>query len=79
MQRIPQVRDWHVKFYDGSTLICSANVQTVNKRFARWLANERNGYPAVRSTRVTVSLIPHNKPWPRQRPMRNVPSLEQYR
>jgi hypothetical protein len=53
---IPQVRTWRVRFYDGSTIIADILIDTINKRFARWLANERNGYPASRSTRVTVSL-----------------------
>ncbi len=54
---IPQVRKWRVKFYDGKTLLVDATVETINKRFARWLANERNGYPALRSDRVTVSVV----------------------
>lgn len=54
---IPAVRKWRVRFYDGSTVIAECVVDTINKRFARWLANERCGYPALRSTRVSVSLV----------------------
>jgi hypothetical protein len=56
-QGIPPVRTWRVRFYDGAAVIADVTIDTINKRFARWLANERNGYPAVRSTRVSVSLV----------------------
>ena len=40
-----------------SSLKSKGVVNTINKPFARWMANEQNGYPAIRSTRVTVSPI----------------------
>ena len=57
MANIPSCRDWRVRFYDGNKVIVDVVVNTINKRFARWMANEQNGYPAIRSTRVTVSPI----------------------
>jgi hypothetical protein len=54
---IPPVRAWRVRFYDGATILADVVVDTINKRFARWLANERAGYPAPRSTRISVSLV----------------------
>ena len=57
MTMIPKVRTWRVRFYDGATVVEDVTVDTINKRFARWLANEKNGWPATKSTRVTVSLV----------------------
>lgn len=54
---IPQVAKWRVRFYDGKTIIADTVVDTINKRFARWLANQECGYPALRSTRITVSKV----------------------
>jgi hypothetical protein len=54
---IPPVRSWRVRFFDGKTLLVDVVVETINKRFARWMANEQNGYPAIRSDRVAVSLV----------------------
>lgn len=38
---IPKVRKWHVTTEDGR----SCTVETINKRFARWIAREILGYP----------------------------------
>ena len=56
MSRIPPVRKWRVRFYRANKLVVDDVVTTINKRFARWLANERNGYPAATCDRVVVSL-----------------------
>ncbi len=54
---VPKVRTWRVRFYDEATLLKDVAINTVNKRFARWLANEQNGYPSFYSTRIVVSLV----------------------
>ncbi len=56
MSRIPPVRKWCVRFYRAGTLVAESVVETINKRFARWEANERNGYIAATCDRITVSL-----------------------
>ncbi len=56
-RNIPPVRQWRVRFYAGDRLIVSTVVETINKWFARQLANEACGYPAIRSDKITVSLV----------------------
>lgn len=41
MNHIPKVRRWRVRFYMERTLLADMVVETINKRFARWLACER--------------------------------------
>ena len=45
---IPKIKSWKVTYYaaDGDT-VCSVVVDTINKNFARWLANDKCGYPFV--------------------------------
>lgn len=54
--RIPPVRLWCVRYYDGRDLVGSEIVETINKRFARWIAAERNRMRAF-TYRATVSLL----------------------
>ena len=53
---IPQVRKWRVKYWSKGKVTHSAIVDTINKRFAKWIANEKLGYPAFKSDKITVSL-----------------------
>jgi len=59
---IPKVKTWQVKFWTTQDSpwrgrVLKARVQTINKRFAKWMANESLGYPATFSSKVTVGLI----------------------
>lgn len=68
---IPQVKTWQVTYWTTQDSrwhgrVLRARVQTINKRFAQWEANERLGYPAIFSSKVTVGLInPNIKRGPR--------------
>jgi hypothetical protein len=68
---IPSVKTWQVKFWTMQDSrwygrVLTARVQTINKRFARMMANEVLGYPAIQSTKITVGLInPNTKHGPR--------------
>lgn len=57
MSRIPPVRSWRVKFFRGGKKICDVVVDTINKDFARYVANRENGYPSLNCERITVSLV----------------------
>jgi hypothetical protein len=63
MSRIPPVRQWRVRYYMGHTLLADFIVETINKRFARWLARDRLMAEHVdrllAADRVTIS--PMNK------------------
>jgi len=61
---IPAVRPWRVRFFRAGACVAELRVETVNRRFARWLALEQ--YPAghLIGTRATVSRIPSNCPAP---------------
>ena len=63
---IPKVKTWQVKFWttldSGRKEIITVRVQTITKRFARMIANEQLGYPAINSTKITVGLINENIP-----------------
>lgn len=58
-RNIPPVRRWRVRFYMNHTLLADVVVETINKRFARWMAGDRvradhlDRYLAT--NRVTVS------------------------
>jgi hypothetical protein len=59
---IPSVKTWQVTYWTTQDSpwhgrVLRARVQTINKRFAQWEANERLGYPAMSSHKVTVGLI----------------------
>jgi hypothetical protein len=56
--RIPPVRTWRVRYYDQHNVLMSeVFVGTINKRFAKWLARERNWLQAYYAHRTTVSLV----------------------
>ena len=52
---IPQPRNWKVTFYKGKE-VHSTTVWCV-KRFSKSLANEKLGYIAFFSDKITVSLV----------------------
>ena len=59
---IPKVKTWQVKYWTMQDSrwygrVLTARVQTINKRFAKMMANEALGYPAIFSSKVTVGLI----------------------
>lgn len=54
---IPRVRRWRVTFYREGHSPRVVEIETINKRFARWLANERAGYIGVFCNRITVAPI----------------------
>lgn len=53
---IPKINNWKVTFYKHDGTVVSTVVLCV-KRFARMLANEKLGYPAYESSRITVGLV----------------------
>ncbi len=65
MSRIPPVRQWRVRHYCGHILLAEHIVETINKRFARWLARDHvmaSDYTRLLATaRVTVSLVQPRK------------------
>jgi hypothetical protein len=52
---IPKVVPWRVRFFRSGAMVAEIRVETVNRRFARWLALEQ--YPAghLIGTRATVA------------------------
>ena len=65
---IPKVKTWQVKFWTTQDSrwrgrVLKARVQTINKRFAKMMANEILGYPAIFSNKVTVGLINRDNSW----------------
>jgi hypothetical protein len=58
MARIPPVRKWRVRYWQGATVTREVTVETINKRFAAWGARDRLGWLAwSHATRVSVSLV----------------------
>lgn len=55
---IPKVRTWVVKFWKGGKPFHTELVDTINKRFAYWMANEQSGYKSQKADKVTVTLKP---------------------
>lgn len=53
---IPPVRTWVVKFWKDGNVFHVEEVDTINKRFAYWMANENSGYKSQNADKVTVSL-----------------------
>ncbi len=61
-RNIPPVRQWRVRFYAGDKIVAQATIETINKWFARQMANEQLGYVWQRwADRCTVSLVPQNR------------------
>jgi len=54
---IPKVRTWQVTFVRADGTELTATVNTINKRFAQWLANESLGFPAIDCISVRISLV----------------------
>jgi hypothetical protein len=54
---IPKVRTWKVTFirFNGDKSV--QIVDTINKRFAKWIANERAGYPAYDCREIKIALV----------------------
>ena len=52
---IPAVRPWRVRFFRAGACVAELRVETVNRRFARWLALEQFPAGALIGTRCTVS------------------------
>lgn len=59
---IPKVRPWLVRFVRDGATVATVRVETVNRRFARWLALEQFPAGYLIGTRSTVSRIPSNCP-----------------
>jgi len=53
---IPPVRTWVVKFWKDGKVFHVEEVDTINKKFAYWMANEQSGYKSQESDKVTVVL-----------------------
>ena len=53
---IPKVRTWIVNYWRAGRVVKTCKVDTINKRFAYWMAQEQNGYPSRYADKVTVSL-----------------------
>ncbi len=62
MSRIPPVRRWIVRYHCGHILLAEFTIETINKRFARWLARDRlmavDYTRLLAANRITVSLAP---------------------
>lgn len=52
---IPRVRPWLVRFIRDGATVAEVKVETVNRRFARWLALEQFPAGHLIGTRATVS------------------------
>ena len=52
---IPKVRPWLVRFVRDGATVATVRVETVNRRFARWLALEQFPAGYLIGTRATVS------------------------
>jgi hypothetical protein len=52
---IPKVRPWLVRFVRDGATVATVRVETVNRRFARWLALEQFPAGHLIGTRATVS------------------------
>lgn len=52
---IPAVRPWRVRFFRAGACVADLRVETVNRRFARWLALKEYPTGALIGTRCTVS------------------------
>lgn len=54
---IPRVRPWLVRFIREGATVAEIRVETVNRRFARWLALEQFPAGHLIGTRATVARI----------------------
>jgi len=58
---IPRVRPWLVRFVRDGATVAEIRVETVNRRFARWLALEQFPAGYLIGTRATVTRIEPNR------------------
>jgi hypothetical protein len=56
-RNIPKVRRWIVNYWRDGKCWHTEKVDTVNKRFARWIAAEQSDYAGIKSDKITVSLL----------------------
>ena len=52
---IPKVRLWLVRFFRSGVIVAEIRVETVNRRFAKWLALEQFPAGYLIGTKATVS------------------------
>ena len=57
IKMIPKVKTWKVSFTLKDDRVLTTTVNTINKRFAKSIANETLGFPLWFSKKVTVGLI----------------------
>jgi len=58
---IPKVRPWLVRFIRDGATAAEIRVETVNRRFARWLALEQFPAGHLIGTRATVARVEPNR------------------
>ena len=58
---IPRVRPWLVRFIRDGATVAEIRVETVNRRFARWLALEQFPAGYLIGTRATVARVETNR------------------
>ena len=58
---IPKVRPWLVRFVRDGATVATVRVETVNRRFARWLALEQFPAGHLIGTRATVARVETNR------------------
>ena len=58
---IPKVRPWLVRFVRDGATVATVRVETVNRRFARWLALEQFPAGHLIGTRATVARVEANR------------------
>jgi hypothetical protein len=59
---IPPVRRWRVRFLRAGQTVADVSVDTVNRRFARWLALEKFPSGRLLGTETKVSLAKETCP-----------------
>ena len=57
IKMIPKVKTWKVSFTLKDDRVLTTTVNTINKRFAKSIANETLGFPLWFSKKVTVGLV----------------------
>lgn len=54
---IPGVRTWRVTYLVGTKVVATCTVDTITRRFAKWIAIDKIGYPILKgATMVKCSL-----------------------
>lgn len=66
---IPPVRRWRVRFLRAGACVAEVRVDTVNRRFARWLALEQ--FPSGRLLGTKTKVSPVNETCPAAAPACN--------